>query len=140
MSGSNISDVTVNAGGNAEGGALALSSSHANLSDLTISDVTVNAGGSAEGGALALYDDSKATLNGTSIERCHASSASGNAKGGAMFVSESVVRFSRRTTLLNNTISRDGVGSTIYMFGAQTVVDYVFPAPPGTWLAALECR
>ena len=145
MSSLTISDVTVNASGDAKGGALALLSSNATMSGSTISDVTVNAGGRAEGGALALHRSAEggalATLaSNTSIERCHASSASGDAKGGAMFVSESIVRFSDRTALRSNTVSRGGVGSTIYMVGAQTVVDYVFPAPPGTWLAALECR
>jgi len=143
-SGSTIANLSTSAGGHVLGGAVYLSSSStANVSGSTISFVRVSASGNAEGGAFALYYSSIATLGDTLIERCDSSSKNGSAHGGAVFVDASIVRFSRGTALRGNTVSAPrghSFGSTLWMQGSQPLVEYVFPVPPGTWLAATECK
>ena len=93
----------------------------------------------AQGGAIALFDASKGTLLSTTIEGCSATSATGAAFGGAIFVSDSQLYMQDRTTLRHNTASGT-FSNTLGLEGEDARAEYFLPAPSGTWLPASTCR
>lgn len=56
-------------------------------------------------------------------------------QGGALFVAEGTLLLTNQTLLMSNRAS--GRGATLLSEGG--VVTYSLPAPPGRWIAGLEC-
>ena len=131
--------------GSADGGAIYVDpSASVVVRDSVISNcVTLNeaagaggAGGAARGGGV--YVLGRLELISTRVSGCRAQSlrAVNKGNGGAVFVADGVLLLSNVTSLVDNSAS--GQGKTF--FGMGGVSTYSLPAPPGHWIAGLECK
>ena len=130
--------------------------------------------GSAVGGAICLRSATSASIRGCTIAECSAlpslpssssissaaaTTTSGDALGGGLYVSDSRAEiesttvsgctatlggglyiYSGTVTLSNRTsLAGSATSSSSALYISSGVVTYVLPAPAGTWVAALEC-
>lgn len=121
----------------ANGGAVVVET--ASTIDFELVDITAcsaTSEGTTNGGGLSVVTDSTAILTNVTVSQCAATSSAGVAAGGALHVNGSALHLSRSTLLDGNQAPK---GAALSIIG-DNLIDYVLPAPAGTWLPGTLCQ